>query len=122
MVNLNNYRFSSISKSDINECVDEEYFNCTDVLHHCVNNRGSYKCECEFGLYLIDEKCQGKYDNNLREKRLKNEMQRGRVFGYRTCNSEFPNSSLALNIPVQLINRNNNLIVPSTRVYTLQIN
>lgn len=57
MVNLNNYWFFLILKLDINECVDEEYFNCIDVFYYCVNNCGLYKCECEFGLYFIDEKC-----------------------------------------------------------------
>ncbi|XP_067053673.1 fibrillin-2-like isoform X3 [Acropora muricata] len=43
---------------DINECIDEDYFNCTDASQHCVNTPGSYKCECEKGLQLIDGKCQ----------------------------------------------------------------
>ncbi|XP_074618589.1 uncharacterized protein LOC141877470 isoform X2 [Acropora palmata] len=43
---------------DINECIDEDYFNCSDPLQHCVNTPGSYKCECEMGLQQIDGKCQ----------------------------------------------------------------
>ncbi|XP_067052779.1 fibulin-1-like [Acropora muricata] len=46
------------SCDDINECIKEDYFNCTDPHQHCVNTPGSYKCECEMGLQLIDGKCQ----------------------------------------------------------------
>ena len=48
---------------DINECIDEDMFNCTDEFHKCVNTRGSYKCECDQGLYFIDGKCRGNEDN-----------------------------------------------------------
>ncbi|XP_044174744.1 uncharacterized protein LOC114975818 isoform X3 [Acropora millepora] len=50
---VNSYRCE-----DINECIDEDYFNCTDPRQHCVNTPGSYKCECEMGLQQIDGKCQ----------------------------------------------------------------
>ena len=39
--------------------MDDELFNCTDEFHKCVNTRGSYKCECDQGLYFIDGKCRG---------------------------------------------------------------
>ena len=45
--------------SDINECMDEDLYNCTDEFHKCVNTRGSYKCECDRNLYFIDGKCRG---------------------------------------------------------------
>ena len=45
--------------SDVNECVDEDFYNCTDEFHMCVNTRGSYKCECGQDLYFIDGKCRG---------------------------------------------------------------
>ncbi|XP_031555829.1 mucin-like protein [Actinia tenebrosa] len=32
-------------------------FNCTDPSQLCVNTAGSYKCDCEAGLYWIDNKC-----------------------------------------------------------------
>lgn len=44
---------------DINECLDEDMYNCSDELHKCVNTRGSYKCECEQGLYFINGTCRG---------------------------------------------------------------
>jgi len=42
---------------DINECLDDDLFNCTDEFHKCVNTRGLYKCECDQNLYFIDGKC-----------------------------------------------------------------
>jgi len=53
---------------DINECVDDELFNCTDEFHKCVNTRGSYKCECDQGLYFIDGKCRGLAKNETAPK------------------------------------------------------
>ena len=41
--------------------MDEELYNCTDEFHKCVNTRGSYKCECDEGLYFIDGKCRGNH-------------------------------------------------------------
>ena len=45
--------------ADINECVNDDLFNCTDEFHICVNTRGSYKCVCGQNLYFIDGKCRG---------------------------------------------------------------
>ena len=45
--------------ADINECVNDDLFNCTDEFHVCVNTRGSYKCVCGQNLYFIDGKCRG---------------------------------------------------------------
>jgi hypothetical protein len=42
---------------DINECI-EWIFNCSATLR-CENTIGSYKCQCEQGLYWIENKCQG---------------------------------------------------------------
>lgn len=56
---------SSLLKSDINECVDDILYNCTDEFQTCVNTRGSYKCECDQGLYFIDGKCRGNHVNSL---------------------------------------------------------
>jgi len=53
---------------DINECIDEDMFNCTDEFHKCVNTRGSYKCECDQGLYFIDGKCRGLAKNETAPK------------------------------------------------------
>ena len=44
---------------DINECLNDDLYSCTDDFHKCVNTRGSYKCECEQDLYFIDGKCKG---------------------------------------------------------------
>ena len=51
--------FFSFFNADINECVNDDIFNCTDEFHICVNTRGSYKCECGQNLYFIDGKCRG---------------------------------------------------------------
>ena len=48
--------------SDINECVDDDLYNCTDEFHKCVNTLGSYRCECDHDLYFIDGKCRGNQD------------------------------------------------------------
>jgi len=53
---------------DINECVDEDFYNCTDEFHMCVNTRGSYKCKCEQDLYFIDGKCRGLEKNETAPK------------------------------------------------------
>ena len=52
--------------SDINECIDEDLYNCTDEFHKCVNTRGSYKCECDQNLYFIDGKCRGNGKSNFK--------------------------------------------------------
>ena len=46
--------------SDVNECLFEELYSCVDEFHRCVNTLGSYKCECDQGLYFKDGKCIGK--------------------------------------------------------------
>lgn len=51
--------FFVLISSDVNECLDEDLYSCTDEFHMCVNTRGSYKCECEQDLYFIDGKCRG---------------------------------------------------------------
>ena len=51
--------FVCFFNADINECVNDDLFNCTDEFHICVNTRGSYKCECGQNLYFIDGKCRG---------------------------------------------------------------
>ena len=45
---------------DVNECLFEELYTCVDEFQRCVNTLGSYKCECDQGLYFIDGKCRGK--------------------------------------------------------------
>ena len=44
---------------DINECVDEALYSCPDEFHECVNDLGTYRCECGPNLYFIDGKCRG---------------------------------------------------------------
>ena len=44
---------------DIDECL-EGTFKCQDDSMQCRNTYGSYKCGCDEGLYLIDNRCQGK--------------------------------------------------------------
>ena len=51
--------FQRVCHADINECLNDDLFNCTDEFHKCVNTRGSYKCECDQDLYFIDGKCKG---------------------------------------------------------------
>ena len=51
--------FQRFCHADINECLNDDLFNCTDEFHKCVNTRGSYKCECDQDLYFIDGKCKG---------------------------------------------------------------
>jgi hypothetical protein len=50
--------YTTVVFLDINECM-RWTFNCTDSSQICVNTDGSYKCECEEGLYWIDNKCKG---------------------------------------------------------------
>ena len=45
---------------DVNECLFEELYTCVDEFQRCVNTLGSYKCECDQGLYFIDGECRGK--------------------------------------------------------------
>lgn len=40
---------------DINECAASNG-GCS---HTCINNQGSYQCQCEDGFNLIDKQCQG---------------------------------------------------------------
>ncbi|CAH3044997.1 unnamed protein product [Porites lobata] len=41
---------------DINECVDDRLFNCTDV-QRCINDIGTYRCDCGENLFFIDGQC-----------------------------------------------------------------
>ena len=43
---------------DINECVDDTLFNCTDV-QRCINDIGTYRCDCGENLFFIDGQCRG---------------------------------------------------------------
>ena len=46
--------------ADIDECADWDLFNCSsDGFEQCVNTYGSYKCECDEGLYKINGSCRG---------------------------------------------------------------
>ena len=47
------------SRSDIDECL-EWTFQCPDPSQRCQNTQGFYKCNCEDGLYWINETCKGK--------------------------------------------------------------
>ena len=48
---------------DINECLYWNLFKCkSDKFEVCVNTRGSYKCDCQQRLYLINGSCQGWWD------------------------------------------------------------
>ncbi|XP_073234800.1 mucin-like protein [Porites lutea] len=41
---------------DINECVDDRLFNCTDT-QRCINDIGTYRCDCGENLFFIDGQC-----------------------------------------------------------------
>ena len=45
--------------TDIDEC-QENPIICGDAMI-CHNTEGSYRCDCQNGFQLLDEKCQGKH-------------------------------------------------------------
>lgn len=52
------YSFHFIFK-DIDECLDPNLFSCPGQFRVCVNTPGNYTCECQAGLFYINNTCQG---------------------------------------------------------------
>ncbi|XP_078349351.1 mucin-like protein [Oculina patagonica] len=44
--------------TDINECLDSNLYSCPGQFRVCVNIPGNYTCECQNGLYYINNTCQ----------------------------------------------------------------
>ncbi len=45
---------------DINECLNSSLHNCSaEAKEVCVNNNGSYTCDCQQGYSLQSDKCEG---------------------------------------------------------------
>ncbi|XP_022803205.1 mucin-like protein [Stylophora pistillata] len=67
-----NFELQSDGKTckDINECLDDDTYECPDKNQRCVNTRGSYRCECVQDTYYFDGKCQGLKKNQPRPKLL----------------------------------------------------
>lgn len=54
-----NDAYSFLSFEDIDECLDPNLYSCPGQFRVCANIPGNYTCECQNGLFYINNTCQG---------------------------------------------------------------